>query len=63
MAISGDVRGAAELEEITYVPFEMCEQEIREPAVLPYTGKKDLINRLPFSWQGEGGRGRRGWQG
>lgn len=68
MAISLDVHlagreGGAKMEEITYVPFEMCEQKTGEPAVLRYRGKKDLIKRLPFSWQGEGGRGRRGWQG
>lgn len=51
------------MQEILYVPFETCEQKLGEPAVLRYRGKKDLIKRLPFSWQGEGGRGRRGWQG
>lgn len=55
--------GGAKTEEMVYVPFETCERKIGEPAVLCYRGKKDLLKRLPFAWQGEGGRGRRGWQG
>ncbi|EOB03655.1 hypothetical protein Anapl_02462 [Anas platyrhynchos] len=33
------------------VPFGTCEQKIGETAVLRYREKKDLIKRLPFSWQ------------
>lgn len=61
--LAGQERGGVRMEEIMYVPFEMCKQKSGEPVVLCYREKKELIKRLPFSRQGEGGRGRRGWLG